>query len=112
MKKDPREIQREKLKAALEFAYEELCEIERLASSKEQALHILRAIGFCKWDKQPEWNERIDAAIKASRLRLHAKKGNVDAATAEACRKAPGPCTCGVHITELGDWPTEAERFP
>jgi len=56
--KDERYI--EKLRLALWCAYDELCEIERLnTTSKEQALRIVRAIGFCKWDKEPEWSQRL-----------------------------------------------------
>ena len=61
----------ERLLAALGFAYTELCEIERLnTSSKEQARHIFRAIGFCKWDKQPEWDERMTASLAPARAEV------------------------------------------
>lgn len=55
--KDERYI--EKLRLALWCAYDELCEIEKEATSKEQARRIVRAIGFCKWDKEPEWSQRL-----------------------------------------------------
>ncbi len=32
------------------------------------------------------------------------------AARAKACRETPGRCTCGMHITELGDWFDDREE--
>lgn len=44
----------------------------------------------------PEWFERVHKVFHDQ---------------AEACRRAPGPCTCGIHITGLGDWPTLPEQL-
>lgn len=51
----------ERLRLALQMAYAEFCELEQYAGTTNVARHILRGLAFCKWDKQPEWDERMAA---------------------------------------------------
>ena len=53
--------QRDKAEAALGGAYTALCALEPLLTTKEQVAHFLRALAFCKYDKHPEWDERVAA---------------------------------------------------
>jgi len=55
------EARAEKAEAALGGAYTALCALEPLLTTKEQVAHFLRALAFCKYDKHPEWDERVAA---------------------------------------------------
>jgi hypothetical protein len=51
-------------------------------------------------------------ALEEARDALAPEEKYPTAEEAEACRKAPGKCVCGAHITELGDWPIAPEGKP
>jgi len=82
----------------------------------ERAEAALRQIAAWSWDSgstpAPEVVSRIYCEASAV-LRDTAPAGPT-AEEAERCRKASGPCTCGAHITGLGDWadtaPAEEHR--
>jgi hypothetical protein len=50
----------ERLREALGECYSDLCKLEPLLTDTEQARLLSSAISWCKYLKQPEWNDRVD----------------------------------------------------
>jgi len=89
-------------------------EVERLRA----ALREIEAIS-AGWDEDGptvpahgiSWRSAGLLAVDLARAALRdtaPKPAGPTAEEAERCRKASGPCTCGAHITGLGDWAATA----
>ena len=74
-----------------------MIEVERLRTALREIEQATEGI--------PEQNCMLANRIARLALRDTAPKpAGPTAEEAERCRKASGPCTCGAHITGLGDW--------